>query len=78
MGSHISPYSNGFSWWSQRVVGASEQMQVALAAVQLKLQVLLASYIDSFYFFGVLLMFLVWVPFKLKQPDNTSTSGLHT
>ena len=78
MGSHISPYANGFAWWSQRVVGATEQMQVALAAVQLKLQVLLVSYIDSFYFFGVLLMFMVWVPFTLKQPDNTRTLSAHT
>ena len=77
MGSHISPYSNGFAWWSQRFAGASEQLQVALAAVQLKLQVLLASYIDSFYFFGVLLMVMVWVPFTLKQPNNTTTPGMH-
>ena len=73
MGSHISPYSNGFAWWSQHLFNVPEQLQVAIAQAQMLLQGLIISYLDSFYFFGIVLVFMLWIPFTLKQPDNASS-----
>ncbi len=70
MGSHISPYSNGFSWWSQRLINVPEQLKVAMAEAQMLLQGLIVSYLDAFYFFGIVLVFMLWVPFTLKQPNK--------
>lgn len=72
MGQFISPYANGFGWWTANLSNLPEQLQVAVAQLKILVQRLLISYLDSFYFFGVLLLLVFWTPFMLKQPDDKS------
>lgn len=70
MGSHISPYTRGYQWWAQNLGNTSEQMKVSIAQLNISAQGALVSYLDSFYFFGLALMLILWLPFILKQPKS--------
>lgn len=67
LGHHISPYANGFSWWSQGLQVIPEQIQVAIAQAQIKLQSSMISYLDSYYFFSLGLLLMLWMPLVLKR-----------
>jgi DHA2 family multidrug resistance protein len=80
LSSHISPYANGFIWWQQRLPHLSEQLQVGIAEAKILAQGLFLSYLHSYYFFGFLLLCLLWIPFTLKQPaidDQSHHQLLH-
>lgn len=78
MGTYISPYATGFSWWRQNLSNVSEQIQVAIAQGQMMAQGLLVSYLDSYYIFGVLLLLIMWTPLMLKQPKiGGPTHSMH-
>jgi len=68
LGAHISPYSRGFLWWSQRISMTPTHDQAVLAHFQVMQQSALISYLDSFYCFGLLLLVFSWLPFILKKP----------
>lgn len=66
---HVSPYSHGFSWWTQSLAHVPEQLQIAIAQAKMMTQGSLISYLDLYYFVGIALLLMLWVPFILKQPD---------
>lgn len=72
MGSHISPYSTGFMWWSQRFPSGMEAGKTAIANFSVINQGALVSYLDSFYLFGSCMLLLLWLPFVLKRPMKGS------
>ncbi len=71
MGAHISPYSQGFMWWSQNMPNTPEITRVAMAQGQIMAQGSLISYLDSFILFGSLMLLFIWLPFVLKRPNTT-------
>lgn len=69
LGSHVSPYANGFKWWSQSLTGVPEAMQAQIAHLQVIQQGAIISYLDSFYLFGLIILCCLWLPFVLKRPQ---------
>lgn len=76
MNQYVSPYANGYSWWVQNLKGVPETIQVAVASLEMQFQGLLISYLDIFYFFGMVLLLMLWLPFMLKEIDSIATKPL--
>ncbi len=78
LGSHISPDSTGYAWWTQQLVQerVPETLQIAIAQAQVMMQSLYLSYLDSFYIFGLLLLAMIGVPFTLSEPDVVNTADV--
>lgn len=70
----VSPYTNGYGWWAQNLVGIPDEMKIAVANIQVLLQSALISYIDIFYRSGIMLFLLFWLPFILKKPEEEQHS----
>ena len=69
LSSNISSLNQNFQSWTHNLP-ASEITTVAVAKLQIIHQAGLLSYINSFYIVGLLSLFLIIVPFFLKEPSK--------
>lgn len=72
LGQQVSVFNTGYVWWQEQLQSIPETIQVALAEASVRAQALLISYLDSYYFFALLLILMLWLPFTLKEPDVTN------
>ena len=70
LSSKISPYFQGYELWAQHLFGMPDEIKIIAANMQVMLQSALISFIDIFYFSGIALVLLFWLPFILKKPAN--------